>query len=89
MKYITLSLAAGFAIIGIHQVMMNSSSSITEGISVSYWLFMMSIMMLFWYQFLNKKDIEKENNANKNKNTESKPKVKTGGKGRKKPKKLG
>ncbi|MGB0524243.1 MAG: hypothetical protein ACPGJS_14840 [Flammeovirgaceae bacterium] len=88
MKYISLSLAAGFAIIGFHQVMMNSTTSISDGIAASYWLFMMSIMMLFWYQYLNKKDAVTHEKTEDSTKPTPKPKAKTGGKTRKKPKKL-
>lgn len=91
MKYIALSLAAGFTIIGIHQVMLNGSESIADGITTNYWLFMMAITMLFAYQYLNKRDIERGQSAEKDQKEDVKPKAKTKTKGktRKKPKKIG
>lgn len=88
MKYVILSAAAGFAIIGFHQVMVNSSTSISDGVAASYWLFMLSIGMLFWYQILNKKEVEQVKEDDKpQKKTQGAPKAQ--GKVRKKRKKIG
>lgn len=48
-----LSLALALGVIGIHQ-------SITVGIENSYFLFMLSVGMLFWFQLRRNKAIESE-----------------------------
>lgn len=44
---IILSLAAGFFIIGVHQ-------TITVGLMYSYWLLMLSLLLLYFFQYRKK-----------------------------------
>lgn len=48
---IILSLAAGFFIIGVHQ-------TITVGIMYSYWIIMLSVALLLWYNLRKHKNKE-------------------------------
>jgi len=60
---ILLSLAAGFFIIGVHQL-------ITLGLTQAYWIFMLSTVLLIWYQI--RKKSQKEHLQNLNNNPKSK-----------------
>lgn len=57
-----LSLALAFGVIGIHQ-------SITVGIENSYFLFMLSVGMLFWFQLRRNKAHESEKSSTPSKPT--------------------
>lgn len=56
---ILLSLAAGFFIIGVHQL-------ITVGLAHAYWIFMLSTVLLIWYQIRKKSQKEYLQNLNNN-----------------------
>lgn len=92
MKYLILSLAAGFIIIGVHQTMYWTAElgTITDGISASYWLFMFALGMLFWYQHLKKKekDVRKEGSTPVKEKPTTSTNTSTTSHKRKKPKKL-
>jgi 4-hydroxybenzoate polyprenyltransferase len=60
---ILLSLAAGFFIIGVHQL-------ITVGLAQAYWIFMLSTVLLIWYQI--RKKSQKEHLQNLENNPKSK-----------------
>ena len=60
---ILLSLAAGFFIIGVHQL-------ITIGLAQAYWVFMLSTVLLIWYQI--RKKSQKEHLQNLSNNPKSK-----------------
>lgn len=49
-----ISLSLVFFIIGVHQVM-------TVGITYAYWLFMLSLICLFWHNMRRRKTQEKKN----------------------------
>lgn len=56
---ILLSLSAGFFIIGVHQM-------ITLGLTQSYWIFMLSSVLLIGYQIRKKKSKEQSQNLKNN-----------------------
>jgi 4-hydroxybenzoate polyprenyltransferase len=60
---ILLSLATGFFIIGVHQL-------ITVGLAQAYWVFMLSTVLLIWYQI--RKKSQKAHLQNLNNNPKSK-----------------
>lgn len=60
---IILSLAAGFFIIGVHQL-------ITIGLAQAYWIFMLLTILLIWYQI--RKKSRKENPQKLQNNLKSK-----------------
>ena len=60
---IILSVAVGFFIIGVHQ-------TITLGFEISYWIFMLSLSLLFLFRLVNSKQADKEKKAVKKKKKE-------------------
>lgn len=53
---VLISLSLVFFIIGVHQVM-------TVGITYAYWLFMLSLICLFWHNMRRRKAQEKKNTS--------------------------
>jgi hypothetical protein len=53
---ILLSLAAGFFIIGVHQlVVITNNESLNVGLAQSYWVFMLSVTLFLTFQLRKKK----------------------------------
>ena len=49
---IILSLAVGFFIIGVHQLFIFSEGgNLGQGLMASYWIFMLSSLLLIWFKF--------------------------------------
>jgi hypothetical protein len=60
---ILLSLAAGFFIIGVHQlVVITNNENLNVGLAQSYWVFMLSVTLFLTFQ-LRKKKQEADQNA--------------------------
>lgn len=66
---IILALATGFLIIGIHQ-------TITLGFEVSYWIFMISLSLLFLFRLVNAKPKAEDGKPKAEKKEKKKEKIK-------------